>query len=512
MNLLLEIYIHIDMDAYYAQAEQKLLKIPDDQPLCARQWNTLIAINYPARAAGIKRGMLSDEALKLCPEVFLPHVETFKISDGKMIFSTIQDKYTQHNQNEEKISLRYYREESKLIFAIIKQFCGCIEKGGTDECYIQVSENELEKIEHNQFVGNLMCDLPSDYKLTEQDIQIMKASILCQQIRDTIYKETQYKCSAGISFNKMLSKLASSTNKPNKQTIILECMLPECIAQFNIKKIRGFGGKIKHSFINSEIQTIGQAQQLSLQQLEVLFGDKAQYVYDKLRGYDNEEIKKESERKHKSILSLKNIKKTFSRDTIIQSLELIIHDLTMRVTDYFEDTNLVPSVIVLHYHNVEKGSHQKSEPVYLTLPIDSFRLQIEDRVNSILNSIQDNELFPLITIGLSCRYFKPMAQGIQNPITSYFKKVIESQEQEKMSKFIEEVQKELSPQDYYNCEICKQEILKTLKDEHNDFHIAENLDKEMNPKKRRYKSQTQNNNKPQQQQVNSQIDQFMKKS
>lgn len=29
----------------------------------------------------------------------------------------------------------------------------------------------------------------------------------------------------------------------------------------------------------------------------------------------------------------------------------------MRVTDYFEDTNLVPSVVVLHYHNVEKGSH-----------------------------------------------------------------------------------------------------------------------------------------------------------
>ncbi|CAD8150041.1 unnamed protein product [Paramecium octaurelia] len=508
MNLLLEIYIHIDMDAYYAQAEQKLLKIPDDQPVCARQWNSLIAINYPARAAGIKRGMLADEALKLCPEVFLPHVETFKISEGKMIFSTMQDKFTQHNKIEEKISLRYYREESKLIFAIIKQFCGCVEKGGTDECYIQVSENELEKIEPHEFIGNLMCAIPSEYKLSEQDIHIMKASILCQQIRDAIYKETQYKCSAGISFNKMLSKLASSTNKPNKQTIILECMLPDCIAQFNIKKIRGFGGKIKHSFVNSEIQTIGQAQQLSLSQLEVLFADKAQYVYDKLRGYDNEEVKKDSERKHKSILSLKNIKKTFSRDIINQSLELIIHDLTMRVTDYYEDSNLVPSVVVLHYHNVERGSHQKSEPVYLTLPIDSFRLQIEERVSSILNSIQDSELFPLINIGLSCRYFKPMTQGIQNPITSYFKKAIESQEQEKMSKFIEEVEKELAPQDYYNCEICKQEILKTLMDEHNDFHVAENLDKEMNPKKRRYKSQ----NKPQSQQVIQQITQFMKKS
>lgn len=57
----------------------------------------------------------------------------------------------------------------------------------------------------------------------------MKASAMCQKIRDAILIETKYKCSAGISFNKMLAKLASATNKPNKQTIILESMLPECI-------------------------------------------------------------------------------------------------------------------------------------------------------------------------------------------------------------------------------------------------------------------------------------------
>lgn len=84
----------------------------------------------------------------------------------------------------------------------------------------------------------------------------------------------------------------------------------------------------------------------------------------------------------------------------------------MRVTDYFEDHNLVPSVLVLHYHNVFKGSHQKSESLYLTQPIESFRISIEEKVVSLLNSVTDAELFPLIHIGLSCRYFKPIAQGI----------------------------------------------------------------------------------------------------
>ena len=113
-----------------------MLSIPEDKPVCARQWNSLIAINYPARAAGIKRGMLSEEAIKLCPDVLLPHVETFKLVDGKVVFSTTQDKYTQHNQFEEKVSLRYYRTESKKIFSIIKMFCHTVEKGGTDEGYL----------------------------------------------------------------------------------------------------------------------------------------------------------------------------------------------------------------------------------------------------------------------------------------------------------------------------------------------------------------------------------------
>ncbi|CAD8073295.1 unnamed protein product [Paramecium sonneborni] len=502
MNSLLQVYIHIDMDAYYAQAEQKLLNIPENQPVCARQWNSLIAINYPARDAGIKRGMLSEEALKLCPDVLLPHVETFKVIDGKMVFSNLKDKYIQHNQYEEKVSLRYYRQESKLIFGIIKRFCNCVEKGGTDEGYIQVSDKEIENIQSNQFYGHLMKELPEDYQLTEQDCLLRKASLLCQNIRDAIYTETKYKCSAGISFNKMLAKLASATNKPNKQTIILESMLPECISNISIKKIRGFGGKVQETLLESGLKTVGQAQTLSIYELQSLFADKAQYIYDKLRGYDDEQVKKEVDLKNKSILSLKNIKKTSSREIVIQSLELIIHDITMRVTDYYEDSNLVPSVLVIHYHNVEKGSHQKSEPLYITLPLESFRLTIEDRVHSILNQIQDNELFPLIHIGISCRYFKPMIQGIQNPITMFFKKTLELQESEKLAREAQLQDKIISPDDYYTCINCQVEILKKDKESHDDFHIAQNLDKEINPKKRKYKSQLQTTSN-QQSNVNS---------
>ena len=50
--------------------------------------------------------MLTEEAERLCPHVctlffninkVLPHVETFKLIDGKMVFSTISEKFGYHS-------------------------------------------------------------------------------------------------------------------------------------------------------------------------------------------------------------------------------------------------------------------------------------------------------------------------------------------------------------------------------------------------------------------------------
>lgn len=89
-----------------------MLNISEDIPVCARQWNALIAINYPAREFGIKRCMNVSEAKKLCPHVcnlvvfirlVLPHVQTFRVVDGKVIFN--DDKFGDHFRDDEKVSL-----------------------------------------------------------------------------------------------------------------------------------------------------------------------------------------------------------------------------------------------------------------------------------------------------------------------------------------------------------------------------------------------------------------------
>lgn len=86
-----------DMDCFYASVESKRLGLPPEVPLgvqqasnapwsphvhpelaflphaCPAQWGSLIALNYAAKRAGVKRGDSSTVAKQKCPSIVLPH-------------------------------------------------------------------------------------------------------------------------------------------------------------------------------------------------------------------------------------------------------------------------------------------------------------------------------------------------------------------------------------------------------------------------------------------------------
>ena len=70
------VVIHLDLDAFYAQVETKRLGLDPAQPLAVQQWQGIIAVNYPARHAGVRRHHTAAEARRLCPAIALVHVET----------------------------------------------------------------------------------------------------------------------------------------------------------------------------------------------------------------------------------------------------------------------------------------------------------------------------------------------------------------------------------------------------------------------------------------------------
>jgi nucleotidyltransferase/DNA polymerase involved in DNA repair len=49
------VIVHLDLDCFYAQVEQRRLGIPASEPVAVQQWGSLLAVNYVARKFGIKR-------------------------------------------------------------------------------------------------------------------------------------------------------------------------------------------------------------------------------------------------------------------------------------------------------------------------------------------------------------------------------------------------------------------------------------------------------------------------
>ena len=67
-------------------------------------------------------------------------------------------------------------------------------------------------------------EVPQDW--SDDEKKLLLASELIHSVRQRIFDELGYTCSAGIANNLMLSKVASNANKPNGQTIIFERFLP----------------------------------------------------------------------------------------------------------------------------------------------------------------------------------------------------------------------------------------------------------------------------------------------
>mmetsp|Transcript_34540 Transcript_34540/g.74903 ORF Transcript_34540/g.74903 Transcript_34540/m.74903 type:complete len:692 (-) Transcript_34540:51-2126(-) len=78
------IILLLDLDCFYAQCETIRLGLDHSVPLCLLQWNSALAVNYPARAFGIKRGDGIDEIGKKskgqCVALHLPVISVDDIA------------------------------------------------------------------------------------------------------------------------------------------------------------------------------------------------------------------------------------------------------------------------------------------------------------------------------------------------------------------------------------------------------------------------------------------------
>lgn len=190
--------VHVDCDAFFAAVEELDRPELKTVPMAVGK-GVLTTCNYLARKFGVRSGMASFVAKKLCPQlVLLP-------------------------QNYEK-----YTEKAKEIRAIMAEYDPLFESASIDEAYLNITaycdENQLNP---------------------EEVVQRMRAEIL---------ETTKVSVSAGIAVNAKIAKICSNINKPNGQFRVPNerQAIMEFMRELPVRKVNGVGRVFER-----ELESIG---------------------------------------------------------------------------------------------------------------------------------------------------------------------------------------------------------------------------------------------------------------
>ncbi|KAJ3389042.1 DNA-directed DNA polymerase eta rad30 [Lobulomyces angularis] len=515
------VIIHIDLDAFYAQVEHNRLDYPRDKPLCVLQWNGLLAINYPARKFGIKRHSTPAEALSLCPEVKLVHVATYRNDDPEPRYHD-NPHYQTH-----KVCLDFYRRASAKIFEVFNQHVSKVQKGSVDEAHFDVTEevnqliisgdwkddiSEREKIENLDLIGRwenlgvLVGDSEIEYTQGLKDLQLYVGAKIAKKVREAVFSELGYTCSAGIAHNKTLSKLCSGLNKPFNQTILRESQVLSFMKELPFKNIRNLGGKLGREVKEwSNVTFAGELWSYSVEKLQEKFGEEFGYwLYNIVRGVCNAEVKVPDENKSKTMAANKSFRSPV-RD-VEQGrhwLNILSSELYTRLLEENEMNSRWPKTIAVHCFSKSKSSNFPNK-YKIKSPSDVSKKAVE--LFNVL--LAENEEQIITNISLNFYGFIKEEEG-NSSILDYFKR---DDLQEKIDKNVSTSPMEVSNDDgsldkkkpfflmkenfnsvdsnekkndlglekeeeflKFNCPRCNKSIFFDKEEEHNDLHFAIDL-------------------------------------
>ncbi|WP_423189736.1 DNA polymerase IV [Alkalibacterium sp. f15] len=316
--------IHIDMDAFYASVEIRDNPSLKNKPVIIARHprdtggrGVVTTANYEARKFGVHSAMSAQKAFELCPKgLFVPP------------------------------NFESYREASSKMHQIFLRYTNKIQPLSLDEAYLDVTDNHINQ---------------------------KSATLIAERIRKDVFKELDLTCSAGVSYNKFLAKLASDYNKPNGITVIPPEKAHAFLIHLPIEKYHGVG---KKSVEKMHAMDIYNGQDLyDKEELELVkhFGKMGHSLYRKVRGIDDSEVR--SDREPKSI----GKESTFPRDLsveneIIQALRQLAGKVMKNLNKKQKHGKTV--VLKIRYEDFQTVTRRRTFPNYIEDEEELFRVAV----------------------------------------------------------------------------------------------------------------------------------------
>ena len=214
-----------------------------------KRTGVILAKSIPAKKFGVTTGEPVASALRKCPGLILA-----------------------------KPDFRLYMRCSRDFMAVCREYAPVVEQYSIDECFLDLSNTEL-----------IYPDPVA----------------LANTIKDRIRDELGFTVNIGISSNRLLAKMASDFEKPDRVHTLFPDEIETKLWSLPVRALFSVGGSTADRLERASIRTIGQLAQCDLETVQSLVGAKlGRQIHDYANGIDDSPVTaEESESKCYSISS-----------------------------------------------------------------------------------------------------------------------------------------------------------------------------------------------------------------
>ena len=340
----MKVILHIDFNSYFATVEQQANPRLRGKPVGVtggdRLKRTVLgAASVEAKRFGVKTGMQIWEARKLCPQIILVPGDSDK-----------------------------YLETTKRFLGILKDYTPYLEVFSIDECFLELYKTRGPASQVSRRASSLAfarCGYapgpPPGCHPSFCDAEQI-ALYIKQRIKAEIGEWIT--CSIGISYNKLMAKLAGSLQKPDGLVVIAnqeETM--KVLDQIALDEICGIGPRIKKRLNNLGIFDFKTLRKAPLEALLASFKSYGQTLYNMARGIDHSPLIPFYEKGEVKSIGHRH---TIDHDTNQEAeIKQILLKLSEMVAARLRAKNLVGKTIHLWYREAfNLASHSSSGNVF----------------------------------------------------------------------------------------------------------------------------------------------------
>ena len=212
-----------------------------------------------------------------------------------------------------KGNLDIYREYSNKLYKLLLEYTDKIERFSIDECFLDMTEYLMKDTLENK----------------------------AKEIHKRVKQELGFTVNIGISNNKLLAKMASDFEKPDKIHTLYTSEIQTKMWNLPVSELFMLGKKSVPKLYKMGIKTIGDLAKKDRQLLIKTFGKHGNMMWEYANGIDDSEVKYQKE-KPKGIGNSVTLPEDISN---IDKLEEIVLALTEQVTYRLRKSNLVANSV-----------------------------------------------------------------------------------------------------------------------------------------------------------------------